>query len=504
MKYAISPLAFAVGSSALAIRGQSQQCVQLQASGGASGTLGQLSDGQNRVGGGHSAACYCLDGNGGFTDSNGRGCILTPPTTQFQCDSGASPTNGFAINGGSVTYNGSSKFYACPVNDNNEYNVYTQPAPGQDKCVEITLSAGQSCGGGNGGGASASSSQPAQSQPAQSQPPKASQPPASQPGYSAAPQQSQPPMESQTPKPSQSAPSQPGYSVPPKESQPPASQPPKESQSPAPSQPGYTVPPKESQPPKQSQPASSKPAPSQPAQSQSAPSQPGYSVPPQSQSAASKPAPTQPASSKPAQSQPVASQPGYSVPPQSQSAPSKPAPSQPAQSSPPSNGNGNGTGCPADLNGEYQYPHLIVPVSSSQPSNAPGTSYNGKANGDVCSLFNFDIPQSYSGHSCSLVFLFPEQKDLETSSYTVSGSGGLEFSKCDTNASQKTSWDNKGTCTAVKTVDNVAPGNSYTIVSDSCAAGQTVTYQMCSTGGLSLEYFQDYNPSPIGAYVREC
>jgi hypothetical protein len=156
------------------------------------------------------------------------------------------------------------------------------------------------------------------------------------------------------------------------------------------------------------------------------------------------------------------------------------------------------------LNGEYQYPHLIVPVSSAQPSEAPGTSYNGKVNGNTCSLFNFDIPKSYSGSTCSLVFLFPEQKDLETSSFTISGSGGLEFSQCETVASQKTSWSSKGTCKAVKTVGNVTPGNSYTIVSDSCAAGQTVTYQMCATGGLSLDYFQDYNPSPIGAYVREC
>ncbi|KAJ4296191.1 hypothetical protein N0V90_006235 [Kalmusia sp. IMI 367209] len=467
MKYAITPLAFAVGSSALAIR-QSQQCVQLQASGGASGTLGQLSDGQNRVGGGYGAACYCLDSNGGFTDSNGRGCILTPPTTQFQCDEGASPTNGFAINGGSVTYNGNSKFYACPVNDNGEYNVYTQPAPGQDKCVEITLGSGQSCGAGNQ--PSASPSKPAQSQPAQSSAPQSSPaPPATPPAQSypvgtQSPKQSQPPQSQAPP-----APSQPGYSQPPKQSQPPA-----------PSQPGYSQPPKKSQP----------PAPSQPAPQ-----------PPQSQAP--------PPSSQPGQATLFHPR-SLSLPPRAlllrnQSSPLlPPAPSQPAPSSPPSYGNGTGSGCSADLNGEYQYPHLIVPVSSSKPSSAPGTSYNGSANGDVCSLFNFDIPQSYSGKSCSLLFLFPKQEDLETSSYTISGSGGLEFSQCETTATEQTSWNNKGTCKAVKTVDNVAPGNSYSIVSDSCAAGKTVTYQMCATGGLALNYFQDYNPSPIGAYIREC
>jgi hypothetical protein len=135
---------------------------------------------------------------------------------------------------------------------------------------------------------------------------------------------------------------------------------------------------------------------------------------------------------------------------------------------------------------------------------APGTSYNGTANGNVCSLFNFDIPQSYSGQTCSLVFLFPKQMDLQTSSYTSSGSGGLEFSGCMTPASQSTSWSNKGTCAPLMTVPNVAPGNSYNIMSAPCPAGQTVTYQMCATGSLSLNYFQDYNPSPIGAYVRAC
>src|SRR4051812_31867119 len=111
MKYAFAQVAFGLSANALVAR-DAQQCVQLQASGPASGVLGQLDDGQNRVGGGHPTGCYCLS-NGGFTDANGRGCILTPPTTQFQCDVGATPTFGFAISsGGGVTYGGNGKFYA--------------------------------------------------------------------------------------------------------------------------------------------------------------------------------------------------------------------------------------------------------------------------------------------------------------------------------------------------------------------------------------------------------
>jgi hypothetical protein len=69
MRYAFAQAAFALGTNALVAR-NSPQCVQLKASGGASGVLGQLSDGQNRVGGNLPTGCYCL-GNGGFTDSKG-------------------------------------------------------------------------------------------------------------------------------------------------------------------------------------------------------------------------------------------------------------------------------------------------------------------------------------------------------------------------------------------------------------------------------------------------
>ncbi|TKA52537.1 hypothetical protein B0A55_11941, partial [Friedmanniomyces simplex] len=51
--------------------------------GGPSGPVRQLGDGQNRIGQhGLPQGKYCLDNNGGLTDASGRGCILTPPTTQ--------------------------------------------------------------------------------------------------------------------------------------------------------------------------------------------------------------------------------------------------------------------------------------------------------------------------------------------------------------------------------------------------------------------------------------
>lgn len=77
MKNFVTVAAFAAGANALVGR-SSSCCFSLNASGGASGTLGQLSDGQNRIGDDSlSPAQYCIDSNGAITDGNGRGCILT-------------------------------------------------------------------------------------------------------------------------------------------------------------------------------------------------------------------------------------------------------------------------------------------------------------------------------------------------------------------------------------------------------------------------------------------
>lgn len=76
MKNFATLAAFAAGGNALVSRADSC-CFHLTASGAASGTVGQLGDGQNRLGGGLSAASFCIDSNGAITDSSGRGCVVT-------------------------------------------------------------------------------------------------------------------------------------------------------------------------------------------------------------------------------------------------------------------------------------------------------------------------------------------------------------------------------------------------------------------------------------------
>lgn len=160
--------------------------------------------------------------------------------------------------------------------------------------------------------------------------------------------------------------------------------------------------------------------------------------------------------------------------------------------------------CPTNLNGPYEFPHLIVNVDKSHPDTAPGTSYFGEISKDKSSILNFDIPGGDKGKKCSLVFLFPKQSDLETSSFDFSGDGKLDFSKLKGVATQGTTFNNQPGKETDFGVVTVSPGHSYNIATFDCPAGQTVSYEISAAGDTSLKYFQDYNPSPIGLYITKC
>lgn len=161
--------------------------------------------------------------------------------------------------------------------------------------------------------------------------------------------------------------------------------------------------------------------------------------------------------------------------------------------------------CPASLSGTYEYPHLIVPVSKDQPTTAKGTSYNGTISSKISSIFNFDIPASDSGKTCTLVFLLPTQDQLTTSAFTLSGTGGFDVALLKSPVTEQTTYS------TVPAVDkdlggpsSVTAGSEYVIATGSCPAGQKVSYEVTATGSLDLNYFQDYNPSPIGFFITVC
>ncbi len=162
-------------------------------------------------------------------------------------------------------------------------------------------------------------------------------------------------------------------------------------------------------------------------------------------------------------------------------------------------------GCPASLSSNHEFPHLIVPVYKDASTKAGGTNYNGTFSPTVSSIFNFDIPESDSGKTCSLVFLLPNKDELVSSAFTLSGSGGLNVARLKSPATEQTSYN------TVPSVDydmggptSVTPGNEYVINSRPCSAGQTISFEVSATGSLALNYFQDSTAAAIGFYVTVC
>ena len=166
---------------------------------------------------------------------------------------------------------------------------------------------------------------------------------------------------------------------------------------------------------------------------------------------------------------------------------------------------GGPSGYPARLSGQYEYPHLIVPISKDTPYTAQGTSYNGTISPSTSSIFNFDIPTEDSGKTCSLVFFLPSHDKLTTSAFDLSGSGGFDVALLKSPATEQTTY--RSVPDPVEDLggpSSVSPGNEYVISSAPCQAGSRQGYKVSATGSFDLNYFQDNNPSPIGLYITIC
>jgi hypothetical protein len=91
MRHALIPLALGLGVSASSLQKRWHECkFELNAQGGANGCIGQIGDGQCRIGSKYPPATFTLDKHSGILkDSKGRGCIITGSShQQIQCDDG--------------------------------------------------------------------------------------------------------------------------------------------------------------------------------------------------------------------------------------------------------------------------------------------------------------------------------------------------------------------------------------------------------------------------------
>ncbi|EKG15361.1 Ubiquitin 3 binding protein But2 [Macrophomina phaseolina MS6] len=154
--------------------------------------------------------------------------------------------------------------------------------------------------------------------------------------------------------------------------------------------------------------------------------------------------------------------------------------------------------CPAVLKGAWQFPHLLVPVSSRNPDYAPGTQYFGIASTTTRSYFNFDIPEDYKGKECTARFMLPAKDQLETSDFTLKGSGNVSAGWT-SEISQSVSWNTAPKCANPKSFQ-LQPGHSYIVGKAQCKPG-VMGFMLEGAVDTYLHWFQDYNPCPIGLYL---
>ncbi|KAI9734627.1 MAG: hypothetical protein M1834_002228 [Cirrosporium novae-zelandiae] len=166
-------------------------------------------------------------------------------------------------------------------------------------------------------------------------------------------------------------------------------------------------------------------------------------------------------------------------------------------------------GCPAELQANYLFPHLIVPISASNPDTAYGTVYSPEFTpNDFCTIFNFDIPADAEGKNCSLEFFFPTQSQLQTSSYTFSGPGTFVFNSYEqgTGATVDTTYNTQPAAGEHGSFPplTMTPGNAYVLDTAPCQLlnGQsTLVSGSTCTNDTTFTYFQDSGECPIGLYV---
>ncbi|KAI9649445.1 hypothetical protein NHQ30_002021 [Ciborinia camelliae] len=169
--------------------------------------------------------------------------------------------------------------------------------------------------------------------------------------------------------------------------------------------------------------------------------------------------------------------------------------------------------CPTDItSGPFQYPHLIVPISSTSPDYAFGNQFTAHITPENTTLFNFDIPfaSPYTG-TCSLLFLFPVASATQAGTYNFTGieeeteeNGGIDFALLSGIANIDTTYNTQPAVENDLGTVQVIPGHGYTVATFACPAGKTVTYSAKSVAGLGLEYFENSASSAIGLYMVPC
>jgi glucan endo-1,3-beta-D-glucosidase len=161
------------------------------------------------------------------------------------------------------------------------------------------------------------------------------------------------------------------------------------------------------------------------------------------------------------------------------------------------------TSVPIGLRGSFEAPHLIVPIDKTNPSRVVENGYTAQLSSDLSTVFVFDVRPEYEGKLCNLIFYMPPALPFsDLAPVEIRSPGGITVSQLGSNvvATPEISAESVGSSTPVGSVPSIQFANQYTVTNMPCEAGKKVAYQVESTGGLTMDFFQMTSP-PLGLFM---
>ncbi|KAH6867948.1 glycoside hydrolase superfamily [Alternaria rosae] len=147
---------------------------------------------------------------------------------------------------------------------------------------------------------------------------------------------------------------------------------------------------------------------------------------------------------------------------------------------------------------------LSCPAGST-PSNPSkkviGNGYAVQLSPTISTVFVYDIRPEFAGKTCTLGLHMPPSFPVpETAPVQIRIPGGISVSRTANQVPDTVSMRSVGNSSLVGVVQLIQPARQYNITSFPCEAGQRVRYQVDSTGGLNMNWFQMKYPA-LGLFM---
>ncbi|KAL9633276.1 MAG: hypothetical protein Q9204_003464 [Flavoplaca sp. TL-2023a] len=139
---------------------------------------------------------------------------------------------------------------------------------------------------------------------------------------------------------------------------------------------------------------------------------------------------------------------------------------------------------------DFLAPKFIIGLNKNSPDEAPRTGDNVIVSTSLSSIFNFDIPWSYYGYDCELVFFFPKSRRDGSlfRDYVYDGTVGLDR-LAEAKRAQRTGYIKPAVEYRLGSI-KLGSQDSFSFGTEKCDALQKVAYEMVDTGGADLTFVQ--------------